>query len=222
MASFSSLSPAPPSPYSWPKGVSMPALLHGVIRKGKKNLRLAYVPAWAPRALHFPWFLTAMRTHKKCLSLIEVGNSFCLGLLNEILLGFQGRWKSHWGEKNYHFFTRKQTVDSPADSCLPFTSRLTTTMFCNILLSFPHKWPMSQTLLSPSIIGALSYRRTSMQDQKKKHQCQKWGRGPLGRREEGKETPGQLVEMPHGMTAAGARRMCWQGCVRFTGVLKPG
>lgn len=35
------------SSYSWPKGVSMPALLHGMSKKGKKkkNLMLAYVLA---------------------------------------------------------------------------------------------------------------------------------------------------------------------------------
>lgn len=93
---------------------------------------------------------------KKCLSLTEVDNSFCTGLLNEALLGFQGRWKSHQGEKNYHFLTRKQTMGSPADYHLHFMSRLTTITFWNILFSFPHKWPMSQTSLSPSITGALS------------------------------------------------------------------
>lgn len=33
---------------------------------------------------------------------------------------------------------------------------------------------------------------------------------------------GQLVEMPHDMAAVGTRRMCWQGCVRVTSILKPG
>lgn len=76
-----------------------------------------------------------MRTQEKCPSLNEADNTFCSELLNEALQGFQDRWKSHQGEKNYRFLTRKQTVDSPADYCLPFTSRLTTTIFCDILLS---------------------------------------------------------------------------------------
>lgn len=33
---------------------------------------------------------------------------------------------------------------------------------------------------------------------------------------------GQLVEMPHDMAALGTRRMCWQGCVRVTRILKLG
>lgn len=45
-----------------------------------------------------------------------------------------------------------------------------------------------------------------------------------GWKERGREgiALGQLVEMPHDMAAVGARRICWQGCVRATGILKPG
>lgn len=62
----------------------------------KKNLRPDSLLQWGHR--------------KKLLSFTEVDNSFCSGLLNEALLGFQGRWKSHQGEKNY-FLTTEQTVD---------------------------------------------------------------------------------------------------------------
>lgn len=119
----------------------MPALLHGMIRKGKKknNSHAGLCTSLSSPSSPFPLIPYCNEDTEKCLSLTEVDNSFCSGLLNEALLGFQGRWKSHQGEKNYHLLTRKQNVDSPTDYCLPFTSRLTTITFCDILVSFPHK-----------------------------------------------------------------------------------
>lgn len=102
------------------KGVFVTALLHSMMRKEKnpknqknsKQVTLTCAVAWAPWALYFPWFLSAMGTPKKCLFLTEADNCFCSWLLNEALLDFQGRWKSHQGKKSYHFLTRKHTVDS--------------------------------------------------------------------------------------------------------------
>jgi len=126
MWSFFSLSLSSPS--SWAKAVSMPALLHGMIRKGKKLS--CWLMCWPElQSSPFPSIPYCNEDTEKCLSVAEVDNSFCTGLLNETLLGFQGRWKSHQGEKNHHFLTRKQVMDSPANHHLPFMSGLATITF---------------------------------------------------------------------------------------------
>lgn len=195
------------SPYSWPKGVSMPALLHGMSKKGKKKKISCWLMRW-PELQELSISLDSLLQwgyRKKRLSLTEVDNSFRTGLLNEALLGFQGRWKSHQGEKNYHFLTRKQSMDSPADYHLHFMSRLTTITFCNILLSFPHKWPMSQTSLSP-----FHHRSTQLAKKASLHRgrirrtgVRKEGEDRLEGEKKGGESPGTV-----GWNAA------WHGCSR--------
>lgn len=120
--------PSLSSPYSWPKAASMPVLLHGMIRKGKKLS--CWLMCWPElQSSPFPSIPYCNEDTEKCLSLAEVDNSFCTGLLNETLLGFQGRWKSHQGEKNHHFLTRKKAMDSSANHHLPFMSGLATITF---------------------------------------------------------------------------------------------